>query len=316
VAIVEVKPLEARGSSINEKFERTYHRSYLVTTNAVTDDEYAIRTGLAGYSDPHDGAILQLFKGYPADPQARCRSVAVECAEVGLYDTANPTLLGNKWLATLEWGLISPLEAADTGDPVDATPEVSIDGVVFERIAIVDKDGNPLVNSAGDPFNPPITIDDQRHVIKIKRNEMAQPIDAILANANTINSLEWYTWPAFTVKCEPMLIQMLYNQFLDATYFRIEYTFIYNPMTWLRKIFDAGMRQLDASGNVQQIMIEGFPATEPAFLDGTGHYLPPPVTTSSLYEWDFHVYKEVDFNTAFSFPSDIFGPEGLLRRGP
>lgn len=298
----------SRGSSINEKFERTYTRQYIVISDDITDDEYFIRTNL-GFS---------LFSGHPDDAGARLKTISVQEQEPLTDARGDGTHHhGAKWSATLEYGLINPIETTTTGSPEAQPIEVAINGEIYTQICDFDISGNPIVNTAGDPFDPPVERDQTRCRIEITQNLStlatggSNPIATLLGYANSINNDVWFGFPVKTVKFQPPIIVPKYSQFADVIYYRVTYVFDYNPDTWTKKVENVGYRQLVTVSGVttqQPILIDGAFATAPAYLDASGHYIPPPINSSDIDELSFDIYSQIDFTTTFAFPTTIFGP--------
>jgi hypothetical protein len=297
-----------RSSSINENFERTYTRNFIVISDDIADDEYYIRTHLG----------ISLFAGHPDDAAARLKSISVQEGE-RLSDARGDGSghAGAKWNATLEYGLIHPLETTTTGIPENQPIEVSINGEIYEKAIDLDIAGNPIVNKAGDKFDPPVVRDQTRCRIEITQNLStlsaggANPIAVLLGYANSINSDVWFGFPVKTVKFQPPTIVPKYSQFSDVVYYRVTYTFDFDPEGWTKQVENAGFRQLVTSGGVttqQPILVDGAFATSACYLDAVGHYLPPPINSSTFVVLSFDVYQAIPFTSTFGFPSTIFGP--------
>lgn len=298
------------GSTINEKFERTYYRVYWVYTDTVADDEYYVRTNLP--PDPHDGQSLVLFSGYAKDIQSRLKSISVDRGPKASWDGSpgKEANLGNRWVVKCEWGLISPIEASESGNPYDVRPEVTIDGVALQKPFDTDTEGTPVLNAAFDYFDPPAMTDEQHHVIKIVRNEPTVPLALIVANSLTINQGMWFEFPDQSVKVEPFQTQILYSQFLDDIYFRISYTFTFNPSQngWRRFLLNQGYRGLDSKGNLVDLFdTQGMPLQAPVMLDANGKQLKYPITKDNIVMIEFKEFKQIDFDSTFNFPPNIFG---------
>jgi hypothetical protein len=313
MAIISIeRPLDGQsGSTINEKFERTYYRTYWVYTNSVLDDEYYVRTNLP--PDPIDGQSLILYSGYHKDIQARLKNINVDRGPKGSWDATpgNQSKLGNRWQVRCEWGLISPTEASESGNPYDVWPEVTFDGVALQKPFDVDTNGLPVLNSAFDYFdNPPPMTDEQHHIIKITRNEPTVPLWVVVTAALKINQGQWYQFPDSSVKVEPFSVQILYSQFLDKIYFRISYTFTFNPSPtgWRRFILDQGYRGLNSAGKLVELFdTNGMALQAPVMLDGNGKQLAYPVNKDNIVSLEFQEFAQIDFDQTFQFPPNLFG---------
>jgi hypothetical protein len=296
-----------RASTINEQFQRTYTRQFIVISDDITDDEYYVRTHLG----------VSLFSAHPDDAGARLKSIVVQEGEP-LTDARGDSSghHGAKWMATLEYGLINPYETTATGSPEDQPVQVAINGEIYTQLADLDISGNPIVNAAGDPFDPPVERDQTRANIEITLNlttlksSGSNPIATLLGYANLINSDVWFGFPVKTLKIQPPQIVPKYSQFSDVIYWRVTYQVAYNPDTWTKKIQNTGYRQLVTVSGVttqQPILIDGAFATAPCYLDSSGHYLPPPINAGDIDELSFEIYNTLNFTSTFAFPTTIFG---------
>lgn len=289
------------GSSINERFEKTLYRVYVVVAD-LTDSEDFVRANFgAGLSPP-----VTLFSGHPDDAFARCRSISADFQEKFNDDGTMRAL----WVVRAEWGYINPFEAATSGDPADIPIRVTIEGIKTEKPADFDIHDNPIVNSAGDPYDPPVIREQLACVIKIERKEKSLAPAQILAFANKVNSAPWQGLDQTTCKMDPPLIVPAYSQFLDVIYYEVSYTIHYNPDGWQPEVPDQGFRALDQSVSPPQLKDlldrHGQKATEPMFLDGTGNALTLPVGSSNpVFTTVYDIYEEADFND-LNFPDNIF----------
>ena len=70
------------------------------------------------------------------------------------------------WTVTAEYSSEFTLAENPTNDPATIT----WGSEQFQRVVVVDKEGDAVVNSAGDPFDPPIMADDSRRVVTVTKN--------------------------------------------------------------------------------------------------------------------------------------------------
>jgi len=214
-----------------------------------------------------------------------------------------------RYTITVQYGPLSGSQQPDQpANPLDRRPTVAIEGVTYERIADVTSLGNPIVNTANCPYDPPVMRDDLRVVIRITRNE-EDPIDlaAVFAPSDKINDATWYGLDAKTVKMMPPRVARMYHP-ESGPYWQVEREYHWRPDTWTYKIPSMGVQELDGSGKLVKILDErGIPVDTPRFLDADGHKLTPPVDHTNIIIDDFLVYEEIDFDSTFGFPTDLFG---------
>jgi hypothetical protein len=178
-------------------------------------------------------------------------------------------------------------------------PAISIEGQVFRQVIDLDINGNPLVNTAGDPYDPGIEIDQERAIIKIEQNLQTFPGFA-LAYANYLNLNPIWGLAAKTVKQAVPLITRDYHP-ACGRYYKLAVNFDYDPNGWQSKPLNQGFRQL-VSGVQRQILdAAGLPISSPLPLDANGKVLTPPVNPSNIIINAYDVYKTVDFSGVYSF---------------
>ena len=70
------------------------------------------------------------------------------------------------WLVSVKYG---PYDANQfPSDPTLWPIKLAWGSQKYERAEAKDKDGNPVKNSAGDPFGDPLTVDDSRSLITVE----------------------------------------------------------------------------------------------------------------------------------------------------
>lgn len=229
---------------------------------------------------------------------------------------------GREWRVTVEYG--KPDSPDLTENPLEDPPTLDIEGREIEIPVERDKDGNLIVNSAGDPFDPPLTITEDHIIITIARNEATEQYaidnpsysgtvfsyELITANVGKVNTETFLGFGARRVKMLRPRITREFNENIGY-YWKVVYRFevidreytIPDPANaaatislgvgWDRVVLDAGYRYLDAT--VPKLVIQdGQPVREPALLDGAGALL----ATADPPEYRvFKVHPETDLNT-------------------
>lgn len=92
---------------------------------------------------------------------------------LSLYCSAVRPVQRNKFLWEVNVQYSNEQDRAE--EPEDDPIEIEWDSDQFQRPALVDKDGNAIVNSAGDAIDPPPMMDDSRRVVTIRRNATSVP---------------------------------------------------------------------------------------------------------------------------------------------
>lgn len=234
------------------KWIRSAQKTYQVITDSAFTDEFTVlsATGLPLAGSRHPSQLGVYAMGFEAQPD-------------GSED-------GMGWVITVSYGIFDPDKTQE--NPLDERPRLSWDRAQFERVVEKDTGGNAILNSAGDPFDPPVTLDDSRPVLTITRNEAS--FDTTLAESykDCVNTDVFFGWPAGQVKVGAITAEEQWSDYLNDTYVVVKYEFHFNPNGWQKSILDQGYRA--KSGATRKlILIDGQPATSPVPLDGSGAQL-------------------------------------------
>lgn len=277
MAVVSVEEIpSARSGSRNERFEKFYKTKWNVILDGTDTGPMAAMDAVPVY--PAD--IYDLGTG-ESDSLAACLTLKADCVSDD----------GCEYEVEVEYGPRVPREE----NPLDQPLEESLEFAQFERIVDVDADGNPVLNTAGDPFDPPVTRDDSRPILKIVRNEATFRPVFILGFRDCINESEFRGFPAGTVKCQPIPVRRAWHP-IPGYYYIHAYEFHIDEDGWNKPVLSQGLRAIDGSGNRRQILIEGHPATSPVPLDENGAELavgadPFYVTPKRYASKDFSVFN-------------------------
>lgn len=257
---------------VDEDFLRDSARTYRALFDLADDENFVLAN-----------CGLGVYQRHPTDPQQRLVDLKATLLAPHTVDPGSGTA-ANLWEIVATYGQWDPLRHSYDGNPVHMPTRFRVDFTTAEIAAFEDVDGNPIVNSAGDPYDPPLMREVTRGTLTVQRNEQPSAVNlaTLAALSNTINVAVWNGFPAKTVRLAPLkLPDIQYCQVTNAYYFPMEYTFDINFDTWVRQVINAGFRELDGSGNLKPILIAGQPATVPVPLDESGHALLTPTYRES-----------------------------------
>jgi hypothetical protein len=281
-----------RSHEITADWKRTYKRTFRVVTDNPNRGPIAVRSTLpVGIGSRYLNGDSSEF-----DNGAFVNKISVETeAEDGM-----------SWICAVEYGPWDPTQRPE--NPLDHPLEIEGGFSPYERIVDRDQDGNAVVNTAGDPFDPPVTMEDPRPVLTIARNEPAIDWSLVYRYRNAVNSDSFWGADPGQVKVSRISPRRVWDQYLSANeltpggfYWAITYEFEFNPDGWHSKILSQGMRQL--VGGVQKpITIGGSAITSPALLDESGALLA--VGADPVFI-EFTIYPELPYAT---FNLDNPGP--------
>ena len=264
-------------TATNSRGVRTYTRAFRFETDSQTDDAWEVG------SHPDSPRIGQAFR------DAWCISVTPACTDPW-----------KGWTVTAEYS--SAIEMNE--DPTQDAMQIRVYTEQFQKPAVFDKDGNKIVNSAGDPFDPPLMMDDSRRVISLVRNVAAYP-SWVLTYQDAVNS-DTFTVRGITYAVGVGKVQSV--SISDAQvrngypFYTLEVLIHLQKNGWILQPLDVGFRELDYAGtSLINILNPGDNErpSAPVPLDGAGRALDNPSTTNNVL-LSFPVYNTQPFSVLFA----------------
>ena len=260
---------------------RKYRRTFLVVTDTKTDGPNAI--------------LLAEDLPRRLDPY----TLENESDALSLAETITPRQLRRTpfhWEVDVEYTTdIDKDKEEESDDPLLQPDVVTFGFEAHRKIAYGDpNEPIPIVNSANQPFDPPLMIDDSRPTLTVVRNELAfDPIQAI-AFQDAINDDPFVGADIEQVKVKGITATkeiQLGNP--EVKFWRVTYVFVFARETWKLRPLDTGTRvfQDPPFDFLFKPYIEKGVVTE-ILLDGEGNKLAtgaPPVFL------EFDVYKKKTF---------------------
>jgi hypothetical protein len=283
MAVLSVDEIrKSRSGGLDSQWHRTYRRAWRV----VTDGPYAIGALGARLSIPvffGQSYVLRTPLGALVEFDDFAFALKIDAQ---IDPDCNDD---SSWVVTVDYGPYDPTQFPE--DPLNHPIKLSWGENRFEKQVFEDRNGDPVVNSAGDYFDPPVSADDSRPTLRIVRNE--RTYDPIYANSwkDTLNADTFFGFAPATVKLSVPLGELEYNP-ICGFYYVVTYQFEVNANGWKKQILDQGMRQV-VSGVKSNILDDnGEQISSPALLDGSGKKLATGGTPASL---TFEIYQESDF---------------------
>lgn len=242
----------------------------------------------------------------------------IQSVSVGDLDEAGLT-----YLVKLEYG---PYPANQDGMDVDETgrwvaqswnaiPSLNWTSEDVEFAVTHDRDAKPILNKAGDPFDPPLTIPVTVPVAVVSRVEKSFNPDWILLYKNRVNHAPWLGWSSESVLIRDITGERTRDPDWGVLW-NVTYTFAFKPsvtvMTgdgekvvqpgWAERVLNAGLRQ-KVSGKLEAILsANGAPVSSPVPLDADGKALG--ASDDPVY-LTFNTRLKADFGD-LNMPSDLF----------
>lgn len=152
-------------------------------------------------------------------------------------------------------------------NPIEQSPTIEWDFGTYQKRIDNDRDDKAILNSAGEPPNPPYVETRRTLILRYTRSELSyNPITA-MDYLDHINSSSFLGAEALTVKLNKWLGKQKHfpavGTFAGGEYWEVQYEFEWNPEGWDEEILDMGM--IDADGN--HIKTENkYPVTHPVLL--------------------------------------------------
>ena len=259
----------------NTKGARTYQRKFKLRTTSQADGPFAVGS---------NGSLPIIGNAHPEDANAFCISLQVE--------NTNPWA---GWTVTANYSDERTID--DT--PTDDAASISWGSEQFQKPAVFDLSGKLIVNSAGDPFDPPAMMDDSRRVVTVEKNLAVVP-SWILDYQDAVNS-DVFSVDGISIgigKAKMQNVTVSPRQRRNGTTFRtVTFTIHLQRDGWLLDILDAGFRE-KVSGGRRNIKNngDGEAPTAPVPLDGNGQPIDDPTPTNCVF-LQFAVYKTRPFSS-------------------
>jgi hypothetical protein len=191
-------------------------------------------------------------------------------------------------------------------NPLQRAPRIRLNGQLLSKVARFDRDGEAIVNSAGDPPDPELTLDEASGVITIQRN-LAVGDPAVIEYVNHVNIAPFLGFPAESLRIlnletdgpnsENGVIYWSYSATIE--YKKPGTTRIDGSSNQAYKgqdvlFLDQGLRR-KIGGNVRAIVdSDGREVSTPVLLDGNGAVLSNPSASGASYR-RIEYYPLLDF---------------------
>ena len=295
MSILIEEKFDGRKSSQNSDSENSYTRVFEATTSSRFIGSLSVRThgDVPQLGETYNNAHVSTGVGpydddYEEDLASFVNEISVDAAsEDGIY-----------WTVTVNYGPGNTLELG--GDPTLWKIRVRFGGERTERVVLFDRHGNPIMNSAGDRFGDPLTVDSHMSTMLITRNEKVSTFDLGKASdfSDTVNNATWNGFPADW--CKMGIIETSDEQWDASTgtwYYTVTYPVKINRNGWTKQLLDQGFNELDAYGESKPILSrDGQPIADPRPLDGMGAALSGTEGYDTPVVLPFEVEDSVDWS--------------------
>lgn len=280
MAVTEVhEKWEGRDGTFGKVSENGLRRMHLVKTSNKWDDAYIVSQSndLPKWNNPH-----------PSNFFFRARK-----------QTITPVSDTPFWWEVVTDYTTEPVEDEERQDanPLDRETKVTWASQVYQGYTVEDKDGNAMLNKAGDPLEP-LPVDLVRWNITFQKNFTSVPlwvtdyVNCINDSATTINGVNF---PKQTLKLQGLDISDKQVQ-NDVEYYSVKAQIVYQRETFVVRRLNEGFAYLDG-GSTRTPFTEsdGSRSAEMRCLDEDGDQLANPTAETAVF-LEFEIYEEKDFN--------------------
>ena len=274
---------DQRGGANDATGGRTYTRRFRVICSAYSDGPNVVKAALGiRYGDRYQAAgIVSDF----ADLYSYVQSI----------DAAQEEGDSLGWIVTVSYG---PFDSRTAGGGPDNNPLLVPIDVEWsfrnqEVICQYDNNGNKIVNTANDPFDPPIMIDDPRPLLTIVRNEATFNTPVMYSYRTAVNSDPFAGFPPQMARMIQLSGKSVFHYYC-GWYWQVRYEIEFNPPIGYRPlILNQGLRKLSqTTGQPVPIILNGTPVSQPMLLTKAGYLAKP---TDAAYFIQPQIYPELPF---------------------
>lgn len=169
-------------------------RTFRVTVdNKLHDAIYVLANATSASPDPIPVDMAQ----HPTNPSMRCK--ARTASQEGGGDARS-------WIVTCNYDNTTSEQDAEDAEksPLDRRTKFHLEFTGYSRVLERDIDGNPIVNTVGDPFEDPLEEEDERPVLVARKNYDASllgPLMSLIVDyRGAVNTDEFISAPPGSVR--------------------------------------------------------------------------------------------------------------------
>lgn len=239
-----------------------------------------------------DNSILPLpyVSYHPVLVGHSCRSVKVT------QDDGAP----RKWTIEAEYSSKPIKENQSEENPLNRPARIRWRTANYRQAIWRDINGQGILNSAGDYFDPPVEVDRAYWTVSVSKNVADVPT-FILDYENAVNNAAITVGGVVIGQYEAKISDIDISELKiegDYQYFEFSYTLERRREKWIPlKVLDQGLR-FKSEASRKHIMDDSTPkrpVASPRLLDGAGNVLSDPTPANAVYR-DFTVYYARNFS--------------------
>lgn len=287
-AITYCQNLPGREADYGSGKDRRRRRSWLVLTEYRNYDEGQLLADvISSYGLP-----VPYVSPHPEDPTFLCKRLR------GSQDRRSPL----HWIVTAEYDT-APFNDQDeeTKDPLDRRAKFSWSTTTYQKAIEKDRDGNAIINSVGDYFDPPPLKDVSRWRVSVTKNVSVVP-NSILTWPDRLNLDEFEIDGIAVAIGVAKLSQISIGDVQEdqGTAYRVlSYALDFDPEDkWKGKYLNQGFYEVNADSELVRITDDnGREAVTPKLLDANGERLPTPIEPADAVFLEYDIYNTMNYAT-------------------
>lgn len=293
MSVIYMRPRAGRQADFGKITEWSATREWLAKTNNRFDEENVI----LGYGYSQGILPVPFVNVLGTNPLLLCRKVMPKQEKNSPQHWVITAEYSSEWLSKQE------KDEQQYPNPVDRPAKISWASTKYNKPCIFDSSNNLILNSAGDPFDPPAEFDQSRWTFKVSKNVDSVPswiIDYTDAVNNATFTVQGVSVNQYCAKIMSIEISDEQTAQIDAnteiTYFVFSYSVEIRAETWKLQLLDQGFRQKGSDSTKREhIKDDATPAkfvSKPWPLDGAGKKLSNPTpSTAKILKFDVYNYK-------------------------
>mgnify|MGYP006266280633 CR=1 FL=1 len=263
-----------------------------VDVHQFVTDAAMFPNGATPYDIGRNSYCPRIGQPYSGDPFSWCIDVNIELSAPK-----------HGWTVTASYS--SEREISE--NPLDEPAKITWGSENFQEVAVADINGKLVLNSAGDPFDPPLMKDFSRRTATVTKNVSSVPSwffqyeDAVNSSAFSIGGLTVATGKALCKKTSVSVAKVRNG----IVYYEVTTELHFSKKGWKARGLDAGFRYkyfstADSEYRRADIVttneqgVEEKP-TAPVPLDGNGQIIKDPTPSNCVF-LEFDICEALDFS--------------------
>lgn len=265
-----------RGCSVDEQDRKEYNRAFIVVCDGAGESLVSVRdhTSLPAIGD-----------AYPQDAKAKCVSKTPR----SYGEDGRVWLVEVRYVSTPRLVNVTP-----RARPWMKTPKVHWGTHVVRRSIAKDMDSNAILNSAGDPFDPPVEREVHYPALTITRYERNYVISNAMDYIDKINQFGM-TIAGLVIEEHQALITKYEGTNVEVDgvkCWEVNYEILFDKDGWQVVLLDAGYYYLSGGSPKRFADKDGDGKIDVGLLDGSGGQL---ASGAEKQYKSFRVYLQKDF---------------------